>query len=275
MSELELLHYPSLAGDTRPPLLLVHGICHSARCWEPFYIPFFRNNGHDVYALSLRSHGASSERELLDNHGLKDYVEDVLSAMARIDRKVVLIGHSMGGAVVQLAMQQAEARIAGAVLLASMVPGSLTPSEKLSLLRKPRSLMALRQLLSGKAMTTEAVRRLPFFDGRIALKQAEQYRGWLQRESRKALGELGGFTTPGGTLPFPLLVIGSRRDYLFGAGALKRTARHYGTQARILDQGCHDLMLDPDWQTSASQIADWLENNVSVLSDGMREPALS
>lgn len=58
--------------------------------------------------------------------------------------------------------------------------------------------------------------------------------------------------------PLPLLVLGSRQDYLFGASILQRTAAHYQTETVILEQGCHDLMLDPDWANSAGHIADWL-----------------
>lgn len=59
-------------------------------------------------------------------YGLDDYVNDVLAALAQIDGKAVLVGHSMGGAPVQKAMSRACEQVAAAVLLASMVPGSMT-----------------------------------------------------------------------------------------------------------------------------------------------------
>lgn len=259
MSGYQLRRHPHQNNQTRTPLLLVHGICHSGQCWEPRYVPFFTERGHDVYTLSLRGHGG--ERDQLDQYGLDDYVDDVLAALAQIHGKAVLIGHSMGGALVQKAMSRASEQVAAAILLASMVPGSMTAREKLRLLRKPRSLLALKRLLGGKALTPAQTNRLPFLDGRLSEQQAADAAQWLQPESKKALGELGSFTTPGGAQPFPLLVLGSRQDYLFGASALQRTAAHYQSEAIILEQGCHDLMLDPDWASSAICIAQWLDQH--------------
>lgn len=256
MSGYQLNRHPHQGKSARTPLLLVHGICHSGQCWVPNYAPFFTARGHDVYTLDLRGHG--TERGQLDQYGLDDYVDDVLAALAQIDGKAVLVGHSMGGALVQKAMSRASEQVAAAVLLASMVPGSMTAWEKLRLLRKPSSLLALKRLLGGKTLTPAQTNRLPFLDGRLRVRQAADAAQWLQPESKKALDELGSFTTPGGVQPFPLLVLGSRRDYLFGASALQRTAAHYQTEAVILEQGCHDLMLDPDWANSAGHIADWL-----------------
>ncbi len=256
MSCYLLSHNPQQSESARTPLLLVHGICHSGQCWRPHYLPFFTSRGHDVYTLDLRGHGTDLSQ--IDQYGLEDYVNDVLAALAQIDGKAVLVGHSMGGALVQKAMSRASDKVAATVLLASMVPGSMTLREKLRLLRKPLSVLALKRLLGGKTLTPAQTNRLPFLDGRLSLQQAADAAQWLQLESKKALSELGSFTTPGGAQPFPMLVLGSRRDYLFGADALQRTATHYQTEAVILEQGCHDLMLDPDWANSARYIADWL-----------------
>lgn len=155
-------------------------------------------------------------------------------------------------------MRMLPQHIAGVVLLASMVPGSMTRLERLGLLRKPRALFALKRLISGKPLSAQQVNRLPFFDGRLATGLAHRYGDWLQPESRKALGELGAFNTANGKQPFPVLVIGSAKDYLFASAALQRTAAHYQTAAVILKQGCHDLMLDPDWRSSATHIAQWV-----------------
>jgi hypothetical protein len=72
--------------------------------------------------------------------------------------------------------------------------------------------------------------------------------------------------TKGGQQPFPLMVLGSKRDYLFGEKALKTTAKHYLTEAIILNEGCHDLMLDPNWLQSAEYIGSWLEYSYSEVN---------
>ncbi|NTV52837.1 MAG: hypothetical protein HGA76_07495, partial [Candidatus Firestonebacteria bacterium] len=57
--QLEVLSHLSSHPGARPPLILIHGICHGAWCWEN-YLDFFSKQGFDVYALSLRGHGASA-----------------------------------------------------------------------------------------------------------------------------------------------------------------------------------------------------------------------
>jgi len=178
------------------PLLLVHGICHSGQCWEANYVPFFTVRSHDVYTLSLRGHG--NDRSRLDQYGLDDYVDDVISALSQLDGKAVLMGHSMGGALAQKAMSRASERVAAVVLLASMVPGSMTALEKLLSLRKPGSVLAFKQLLAGTPLSPAQINRLPFFNGRLNESQVRNASQWLQPKSKKALGELGSFTTPGG-----------------------------------------------------------------------------
>lgn len=264
MSSYQLHCHHHLGDHTKAPLLLVHGVCHNSQCWDTSYVRFFTARGHDVYTLSLRGHG--TDRRCLDQYGLEDYVEDVLAALAQLDGKAVLIGHSMGGALVQKAMSRASEKIAAVVLLASMVPGSMTALEKLLLLRKPSCVLALRRLLAGQPLSPKQINQLPFFMGRLSEQQVHCVARWLQPESKKALRELGNFTTQGGTQPFPLLVLGSRQDYLFGARTLQRTAAHYRTSAIVLEQGCHDLMLDPDWFSSATCIAGWLDDHLPCHS---------
>ena len=69
-----------------------------------------------------------------------------------------------------------------------------------------------------------------------------------------------------GPVSVPLLILGSRADSLFSEIPVRRTAAHYGVEAVVLDQGCHDLMLDPDWQSSADAVLRWLETICCALT---------
>ncbi|MET0378172.1 MAG: hypothetical protein ABW049_04195, partial [Spongiibacteraceae bacterium] len=88
-----------------------------------------------------------------------------------------------------------------------------------------------------------------------------RYTTLLQRESKRAVAEIPHMQTKPGAPSMPLLVLGSRCDWIFGESAVRRTAEHYATSPVILDAGCHDLMLDPDWQRSADVILHWLDAN--------------
>jgi pimeloyl-ACP methyl ester carboxylesterase len=256
--DLEVISLPAHGPSAGPPLLLVHGICHGAWCWRDHYAPFFAEHGHDVHMLSLRGHGGSGGREALDQAGLEDYVSDVLAVARELPAPPVVIGHSMGGAVVQLAVPRDPGLFAGAVLLAPMVPGGFTPSELIRSLRSPLGQLAMFRLNAGKRLSPKETARLPFFSGRLSMEEAVRIAPLLQRESRRATRELLRFTVPGGRFPVPLVVLGSRGDAYFGEAAVTRTAHHFGVEPTLVDDCCHDLMLDPAWSISAGIIRDWV-----------------
>src|SRR5438067_6647486 len=88
-------------ANGRPPLLFVHGGYCDGWCWEPHFLPWFADEGYAAHALSLRGHGGSGGRESLFVAGLDDYAADVERVMAKMPVAPVLIGHSMGAAVVE------------------------------------------------------------------------------------------------------------------------------------------------------------------------------
>jgi pimeloyl-ACP methyl ester carboxylesterase len=98
---LELLERRPETDDGRPPLLFVHGLGHGALCWEN-WLDAAAAAGYPAYAVSLRGHGGSSGR--LRTALLGQYVDDVVRTAAELPRPAVLVGHSMGGLVVQQAL---------------------------------------------------------------------------------------------------------------------------------------------------------------------------
>ena len=244
---------------TSPPLLFVHGICHGAWCWEENYTPFFSGHGFETHALDLRGHGAHGLGGL-DQASLEDYAADVIAAASVLSTPPVVIGHSMGGAITQLVLRDAPQVLAGAVLLASMPPSRPAALEMLRIQRSALGGLALQKLLKGKQLSVSEVRRLPFFGGRISSADAERYGTLLQAESQSAIRGLLKLALPPTTGGVPVLVLGSRQDRIFGASTVRRTAAHFGVEPVVLDTGCHDLMLDPEWEESALRILAWLKD---------------
>ncbi len=88
------------SGDN-PLLLFVHGGCFGQWCWEEHFLNFFTDSGFDCAAVSLRGHGASGTDRPLWRLSFQDYVDDVHRTATSFDRRPVLIGHSLGGTIVQ------------------------------------------------------------------------------------------------------------------------------------------------------------------------------
>src|SRR5689334_18609316 len=83
------------------PLLFVHGAWHAAWCWEEYFLNYFADRGYRASAVSLRGHGKSTTPKPLRSCSLADYVDDIESVVESLPVRPVLIGHSMGGFVVQ------------------------------------------------------------------------------------------------------------------------------------------------------------------------------
>ena len=142
--QLELIAHAKDA--TRPaPILFVHGAWHAAWCWENF-LPYFAQRGYAAYAVSLRGHGASAGRDKLCWHSAaRGYVADVAQVAQTLDRPPILVGHSMGGYVVQKYLEQ---HTAAAVLMASIPVSGILGYGIRTALRHPWPFLKAHLLLS-------------------------------------------------------------------------------------------------------------------------------
>lgn len=114
---LEVFKKGPLDGKT---VVLVHGAGGDAWQWRQNYMPFLSNKGARCVSLSLRSHGRSP-KELART--LDDYLEDVGEVMQASQSLPILVGHSMGGLVVQRYLETNKAE--KAVLLGAVPPTGL------------------------------------------------------------------------------------------------------------------------------------------------------
>jgi non-heme chloroperoxidase len=261
--KLEVLKAAPAGPARATPLLFVHGAYVAAWCWAENFLPWFAGRGYCAHAVSLRGHGASEGREHLYLHSLDDYVRDVRRVVESLDREPVLVGHSMGGMVVQRYLERHGA--AGAVLMASVPPtGLLGPT--LDLVRGDPALfheMGLMQYGSPRATTVEGLRRA-VFSPRTPQEIVVKALRMGQRESYRAIFDM---TWPQlrlngrhRRLP-PLLVLGGGEDAFFGPDALRATAAHFGVEAEIFPEMAHALMLEPGWEAVAARIHRWLAAN--------------
>ena len=99
--KLEMISkYPSDAAHPTP-LLFIHGTLHGAWCWDVHFLDYFAQHGFAAHAVNLRGHGNSEGREKLRWTRIADYVEDVANAVRQLPSPPILIGHSMGGFIIQ------------------------------------------------------------------------------------------------------------------------------------------------------------------------------
>ncbi|KAL5063906.1 hypothetical protein RYX36_025643 [Vicia faba] len=102
--------------------VLVHGACHGAWCWYKVK-SILESSGHLVTVIDLAASGHNSKK-IEDVDTISEYSQPLLELMATIptNDKVILVGHSLGGVNIALAMEQFPKKIAVAVFLTAFVP---------------------------------------------------------------------------------------------------------------------------------------------------------
>lgn len=108
-------------SESQPLIVLIHGAWHGAWCWAALQAEL-DNRGIASIAIDLPGHGAST-LPFSDLHGDAQHVVDVVNSL---NRRVVLVGHSYGGAVITEAAHRLLAHdsttVAHLVYLAAFCP---------------------------------------------------------------------------------------------------------------------------------------------------------
>ncbi len=124
--KLEIISKLPPDGTHPTPLLFIHGSLHGAWCWEVRFLDYFAQHGFAAHAVNLRGHGNSEGREKLRWARIADYVDDLANAVRQLQRPPILIGHSMGGFIIQKYLE--DHTYPDAVLLSSPSPTGLLPA---------------------------------------------------------------------------------------------------------------------------------------------------
>jgi pimeloyl-ACP methyl ester carboxylesterase len=113
-------HHPKDAGQT---LLLIHGAGSSHLTWPA---ALRRLPDTAVYALDLAGHGRS---DLPSCNTIEAYTQDVLDFIAALElQNVVVLGHSMGGAIAQRVGLVQPSAVVGLVLLGTGAKLRVSPT---------------------------------------------------------------------------------------------------------------------------------------------------
>jgi pimeloyl-ACP methyl ester carboxylesterase len=263
---LEILSYEARGPRAATPLLFVHGAFTAAWCWAEHFLPFFAEHGFTSHALSLRGHGMSDGRQQLDWHSVNDYVDDVAETVTGLGAAPVLIGHSMGGLVVQKYLERAS--VPAAVLMASVPPQGLLSASLQLAIQTPDVFRDMNAIFAGGGASADRLRQVLFAQP-IGPDALQRYYRMMQPESQRALWDMAFFDLPQRwrmQLP-PLLVLGAELDALIPARFAEATANYYGTEAEIFPRMGHGMMLEAGWEMVAVRIANWI-GEVPKSSEG-------
>lgn len=258
---LEVIDKRPSRDSHKTPLVFVHGAWHGAWCWDEHFLDYFAAKGYRSVAVSLRGHGKSPAPKTMRFCSIADLVDDVASVADGLPMPPVVIGHSMGGFVVQKYLESHGAP--AAALLASVPPSGIARFFLHRFQRHPwltgRSL-AMGRSLPGVGGTPELARET-FLSELIPDTDVVRYTELLGEEyvSKFVLEMLLLDLPKPHLVTAPLLVLGAENDIVFTQHEVRATAAAYRTEAEIFPGMAHDMMLEPGWAGVAERIHAWLE----------------
>ncbi len=263
--DLEIIsQLPSQPTDL-PPILFVHGAFTDAWCWAEHFLPYFADQGYPSYALSLRGHGKS--KGTLITASLKDYLQDVLQVVDKFKVPPILVGHSMGGLIVQKYLAN-QYPAQAAILMASPPPSGLMSS--ISYLTITQPLLAWQLgIMFGTGYASPQTLEQALVSRKLQTVEIERYMPHLQNESWRILWDLslGDLPLPPRRSSIPMLVLGAGKDAFLHPLTSLWTAQCYGANHHLFQELAHAMMLESDWQTVADFSLQWLDRKLLLLKN--------
>jgi pimeloyl-ACP methyl ester carboxylesterase len=243
-------------------VVLVHGAFVGGWSFERFEEPL-REAGYEVHAPDLRGHGAREPRDRVIGVSMRDYAADLTRFCQSLPDAPILLGHSMGGLVVQMAARAVRPK--AVILLAPSPPWGLAGW---TLEEAVNSVGAhLAAFSSNGAIEPSAeVMRFASLD-RMSHAQAAPVLARMRPESARALREalcwwMDPFMTTAigpGPLPAPSLVLTGENDRIHTPAAGRQVAERIGGDFEMLPGMSHWLVGEPGWEQVAGRAVDWLD----------------
>ncbi len=258
--QLEIIHTKS-SPASKGTIVLLHGVCFGAWYWESNFQPWFTQQGYDVIAISYCNHGKSEKKGSLRWRTINEYIEDVHSVVSKIEEDVYLIGHSMGGFIVQHYLQRySSVTIKKAVLLCSVPASGIGGATWQVIKTYPFSFVkALFTMSFVPVFNTYAKAKRLMFAGSFPDAELQPIVARMQDESFRAYLDMMFLNLPA-TKPgaVPLLFIGGEDDFLVRPSTLQKNAQQLNAEW-VLMKGAHNINMERGWEKVAEKIEEFFK----------------
>ncbi|WP_321967847.1 alpha/beta hydrolase [Burkholderia cepacia] len=245
-------YYPSsVPENSRIPVILVHGGCQAAWCWE-VYAPVLAQAGFDVHALNWQGRGGSVALDdaRFASMSIVDVVDDIRCVARAFDDAPVLVGHSMGGLAAQL--YAAKYPVRALVALTPVVPAN-AGAEPIDL--------PIDDMDAPWGPPPLEVSRGLFFQG-LTEDQCNHYHSLLVPESPRRVREATRWSLPIDVdrMTAPTLVVSGALDMLTPPATGVALADLYRCEHWIEPDHGHNVLLGDGAVDIARRVVDWLRS---------------
>jgi pimeloyl-ACP methyl ester carboxylesterase len=244
------------------PLLLQHGAWHGAWCWQS-WMDYFASLGYEVHAISLPGHGNSPlHKQHINLYTLNDYVEILGDRITAIFPTPVVIGHSLGGAILQKYLERHQ--LPGAVLLASLpATGMLGMIFRLLRHHPVEMLTGLLTTNTYHWVGTPELAQELFLSADTTVDVHQLHRQLVKESYTVGLQILLTFAKIN-IASSPVLTLSGARDVIFTLDEEKATADKYKTELVVFKGQAHNLMMEPASQEVANTIDHWITDTLKL-----------
>ena len=247
-------------------IVMVHGAFCGGWAFEAFRAPF-EAAGFEVLTPDLRGHGPDGG---VAGVSMSDYAADIAGLCAEQAEPPILLGHSMGGLVAQLAARKA--RIQALVLLAPSPPWGVATSS-FEEAATAVGVQIMGAFSSGAMepdrglMRTYSLNRMPKAEQDAAVARLcpesvtairETLNWWLDPFMTTSVGP--------GPIGAPALVICGERDVVHSPATARATAQRIGAAYQGMAEMSHWLVGEPGWDAVAARILAWLSEEAKAAA---------
>lgn len=242
-------------------IVMAHGAFCGGWAFERFRMPF-EAAGLTVLAPDLRGHGLDDSAGKVIGASMSDYARDIAKLCDAQDEPPVLLGHSMGGLVAQLAARRT--KLSALVLLAPSPPWGVAGST----LEEAITAFGVQMLgpFSSGAVDPDRDLMRRYSLGRMPPAEREAVVARMHAESALALGQtlnwwLDPFMTTSvgpGPMSCPSLALAGEFDVVHPPATVALTAERIGATYEVLPGMSHWLLGEPGWEAVAERVLRWL-----------------
>ena len=245
-------------------IIFVHGAWHGAWCYQEHFMSYFSKKGFDCYAIDLRGHGQSKGRKKLRFSSLNNYLKDVRVVVNHLainnkEKKPIIVGHSMGGLIVQKYAKKYPDTVDKVVLLAPASRKGVLLVTIRVIIHHPLTFLKMNLFMSLYPLLKDFKRFKKFlFSDTLPDDKLRAYHQKIQDESFRAYLDMMILGVSKKKIQNKTLILSGEKDTIFRKHDFNGIIKNFNAEIIMIPNMAHAIMLEKNWEQAADKILSWI-----------------